>query len=469
MSSNANTHDDNPNPVFSFHNNGQIVDFNLAAEKLLTWWNGDKNQLSADNLNLLQSSNNSTSEIASNGRFISYNISLSDNDNQYTFFGMDITRQKKTDIRFYGLVNEIDEAIFLIDPHDNGRIKEINGTAVRFLGYNREELLQMQVKDIEIEFPIQSKEQWVHHVEHLKGVNSLTLLGRHKRKDGSSFPVEVVLTYKEIDGQDFQMALIRDISQRLQAEKEKEQLKANLISASRLSSLGEMAGGIAHEINNPLAIIASSMDIIEQCLEDDPADQDTIQKMMQITQETVQRISKIVSGLKTVARSSKDLHTQCLSVREVFTDVLGLCQAKFKNQGIDLQVDLNSDSFAEKIHCERVQLSQALINLLTNSFQAVENLEEKWVRIEIDSDEENMKIKITDSGSRISKNIEEKIFNPFFTSKPVGTGAGLGLTMSKTIFEKHDGTLELDQNNTNTCFVASLPRGPKATEIKKAA
>jgi len=105
----------------------------------------------------------------------------------------------------------------------------------------------------------------------------------------------------------------------------------------------------------------------------------------------------------------------------------------------------------------RVQLSQVLLNLLTNAFDEVLSKKEMWVKISVENLEERLVMKVTDSGTGIPKAVQEKIFLPFFTTKDVGKGTGLGLSLSRSIVNRHHGDFFIDNESLNTCFVVSIP------------
>jgi signal transduction histidine kinase len=124
---------------------------------------------------------------------------------------------------------------------------------------------------------------------------------------------------------------------------------------------------------------------------------------------------------------------------------------------VNIQIDLTNENFQLIINCCRVQLSQVILNLLGNSFDAIENLEERWVEVRCEKNEQNLIIKLIDSGNGIPSAIKEKIFQPFFTTKEIGKGTGLGLSLSHSIIKNHQGIFSLDENMKNTCFVITLP------------
>lgn len=125
---------------------------------------------------------------------------------------------------------------------------------------------------------------------------------------------------------------------------------------------------------------------------------------------------------------------------------------------MEIRVELCDPKFSRKLLCDRVQISQVMINFLSNAFDAIESHQEKWVEINCEDDTYFDIITFTDSGHGIPPEVVEKMFNPFYTSKDVGKGTGLGLSISKGIMEKHGGEIMVDRTSKNTCFVLKIPK-----------
>lgn len=243
--------------------------------------------------------------------------------------------------------------------------------------------------------------------------------------------------------------------------------ESKLYESSRLASIGEMAAGVSHEINNPVAIIQGRAIQLKQMFEKGEINKETGIKFIDAIIKTSDRIAKIVKGMRSLARQRDDEPMTVVSIQDVVRDTLELCTTRFKNHGIDLQV---SDVPNISIKCRAVQISQVILNLLNNAHDAIEHLDEKWVKLEVSlKGENNISIKITDSGRGIDSQVSSKIMQPFFTTKDAGKGTGLGLSIARTIVEvEHHGHLYLDQKSSNTCFVVELPKAQQTTASKVA-
>lgn len=229
------------------------------------------------------------------------------------------------------------------------------------------------------------------------------------------------------------------------------------LQASKMAVIGEMAGGIAHEINNPLMIISSSNRLIRKIVENGIEDKPNVLKYCDNIDKTVSRITKIINGLKTVSRDSSNEDFSATPIGEILDDILSLCSEKFRSNGTEIRMDLSLNIFQTNIFCRRIQISQVFLNLFSNSFDAIENHSERWIKIDCEKSGDNLILRFFDSGNGIPLDIQDKLFRPFYTTKEVGKGTGLGLSISKTIISNHKGNIYIEKDTLNTCFVISLP------------
>jgi C4-dicarboxylate-specific signal transduction histidine kinase len=217
---------------------------------------------------------------------------------------------------------------------------------------------------------------------------------------------------------------------------------------SKFSALGVMSSGIAHEINNPLTVIKAKVHQIKKNINNSSPDKTLLD--LDIISKTTDRIHKIVNGLRSFARDSSEDPFERLTSKQVIQASLDLCHERFHQFGVQVIVNHNVDFV---INGRETQLVQVLVNLLSNAFDAITNLNEKWIQVDVN----DYTISITDSGSGIPKAIAEKLMQPFFTTKEVGKGVGLGLSISKGIIADHGGKLFLDTSAPNTRFVIEFP------------
>lgn len=236
--------------------------------------------------------------------------------------------------------------------------------------------------------------------------------------------------------------------------KELEVSKMQLIHSSKMASLGEMASGMAHEINNPLTIIVGKIAVIRVMLEDLEIKNPTIIGEIDKIKETTDRIGKIIRGLRTFSRSSKEDPFELVPLDKIIEETLDLCKERFRVNDIEIKIDKIPKVL---VVCRPGQISQILLNLFNNSFDAIENLHEKWIHLGFKvKANKRILISVTDSGHGIPEKIADKIMEPFFTTKEVKKGTGLGLSIVKGITESHGGQFWLDQDYPNTRFIVEL-------------
>lgn len=240
-----------------------------------------------------------------------------------------------------------------------------------------------------------------------------------------------------------------------------QQVQAQLINTAKMAALGEMAGGIAHEINTPLSIIHLLESQIGELIQEDPIDRKTVLEMIQTISATVIRISTIVRGLRTFSREGGTDKFDHVPLATIIDYTLGLCREKLKYKKVILEIEPFPEDLM--LDCRHVQISQVLLSLITNSCDAIEECSEKWIKIGARKQNGWIEMWVVDSGKGIPEAIRNKVFDPFFTSKPVGQGTGLGLSVAKGIIDSHGGSLRVDEQCENTRFVISLPQRQPGT------
>lgn len=252
-----------------------------------------------------------------------------------------------------------------------------------------------------------------------------------------------------------------DITGQRLCEVEKAKTEKHVLQASKLASIGEVTAGIGHEINNPLAIIKGYIKVIEATLSKNNTLDYTIKTALETQKESVERIIKIVNGLRTYARSDSDI-IEVVEINSILEETLSFLQMIYEKEGII--IEKKSDSQTIFIDGNRGRLYQVFVNLLSNAKDATENLKDRRIFIETFNHGDRAEIKFSDNGCGIKQKDIPHIFNSFYTTKEVGKGTGLGLSIIKNIVENINGTINIvSQEGKGTTFIINIPISRQAT------
>jgi C4-dicarboxylate-specific signal transduction histidine kinase len=238
--------------------------------------------------------------------------------------------------------------------------------------------------------------------------------------------------------------------------KERDEEKVKLMQSGKMASLGEMASGIAHEINNPLAIIGTSALIIKKLISKGQLTDEKLNNIIETISTTVQRISAIITGLKNFSRDSSQEDMKPANVKAIVNETLQFCSKRFKNKNVELIINEFNDDL--EIECNATQISQVVLNLFNNSYDAICDETKAWVELSVINEKNIIKIILSDCGTGIPLDIQDKILQPFFTTKEIGKGTGLGLSISVGIIEMHQGKFYIDTKAKHTTFVIEMPK-----------
>jgi PAS domain S-box-containing protein len=370
-----------------------------------------------------------------------------------------LNQSLKNEKSFNAIFENSPIGIIQLDP--KLRFVAANSAYSKFLGYSKDELLKMSILDVTHPEDLPGTFNAAHILQNENGALH-RFEKRYIHKSGKV--IWGLVTSRGVtlgeNNEQYLFSVVEDITDSRERDAELNATQARLVSAAKMATLGEMAGGIAHEINNPLAIISAKTDIIMTRISDGELDVPKLLTNLNVIKNTTDRIANIVRGLRSFSRNSEADPAKMTKLNTILDDTIALCKERFQNANVDLQVDKAGDY---SIECRATQISQVIMNLLGNSFDAIQNRDIKWVKVSVTGTDQFVNIKVTDCGDGITKEVVEKIMEPFFTTKEVGKGTGLGLSISKGIAESHHGHLTYDSNNANTCFVLELPlKQPKS-------
>lgn len=284
------------------------------------------------------------------------------------------------------------------------------------------------------------------------------------RKDGTAIFVNIRIANSEYSGRKVFLVTTSDITARLLAEQQ-------LIQASKMATLGEMATGMAHELNQPLSVIKTACGFLNRkVIRDEPIERDILRTMSQEIDSHVDRASKIINHMREFGRKS-EVSKEKTQINQVLIKSLDFFQQQLKLREIEVVLDL--DSNLPLIWADANRLEQVFINLLINARDAIERKweegrpeqETKRILLKTSMEEGMVSASITDNGTGIPGAILDKLFEPFFTTKKAGKGTGLGLSISYGIVSDYDGTINVKtEEGKGSSFIVRFPTGSESSE-----
>lgn len=232
----------------------------------------------------------------------------------------------------------------------------------------------------------------------------------------------------------------------------------HMVQTEKLAALGTMAGGVAHEINTPLAVLQMSQEEMCNLMKTAPADPRKIERLVGLLQTSINKIGRITEALRGYATDVQQEDYRSASLAAILEEAQILCHSHLHNGQIDFDFpDYPTDLTLE---CLPHPLSQVIANLLTNAAEAVAtvDLTDKKIRLEVTEIGTWVELRVIDTGPGVSPEIRKRIFDPFFTTKEPGNGPGLGLSYARGIVIAHGGTLEIAEDWPPTIFIVRLPK-----------
>lgn len=337
--------------------------------------------------------------------------------------------------------------------HNDGVVIDVNESLTKIVGYPRDELIGQNIVNLCV-LP-QYHSTIAQNI--LKDfAEPYQVMGI--RKDGTLFPVELEARSVKSKEEKYRVVAIRDVTERVKEEKKKEALEAQLRQSQKLESIGTLASGMAHEINNPLTGIINYADLIGS-----RTDSSQLKEFANAIIKEGNRVTEIVKGLLSFARQDKQGHSRA-RMQDIISAVLAISGATLRKDQIEIQQKIAPS--LPWVNCRSQQIEQVILNLLTNARDALNqrdtsNHEAKVIKISIYRFENDgirwVRTTIEDNGIGISKDIIDRVFDPFFTTKPREKGTGLGLSVSYGIVREHKGRLMVESKpNQYTRFHLDL-------------
>lgn len=232
-------------------------------------------------------------------------------------------------------------------------------------------------------------------------------------------------------------------------------VRAHRAHTARLSALGQMAGGVAHELNTPLQSLLMDLSTAREDLDAPAVDREGLIEVLDDALDTVRYLTEVVSGMRTLSRDAKRDPLQDVPIATALLQVRRLSESRLQSRGVTLLTD-DADA-AWTVRARPSELAQVLVNLVSNATDAVERQDERWIRIEAEQGPAGTEIRVVDSGPGIPEEKRAAIMSPFYTTKAPGEGTGLGLSLSQSLAERMGATLTLIHDASHTTFAIRFP------------
>ncbi|TMH07912.1 MAG: PAS domain S-box protein [Betaproteobacteria bacterium] len=356
----------------------------------------------------------------------------------------------------------VDHALVaLISTDGQGRIVEFNPAAELTFGRLRADMIGQRVSDIVM--PERFRSAHEAGLARLEAGGEARVLGKRQelhalRADGSEFPIEMVLWRTDVGGAAFYTASIVDLTERRNAAQEIERQREALRQSEKLNAMGSLLAGVAHELNNPLAIVMGRATLLESKCDDSALRADA-----QRIREAAERCGRIVRTFLDMARQ-KPVQRRNVQVNDMVRGAVELLQYNLRTGGIDVELRL-ADALPEVL-ADPDQIGQVLLNLLVNAQQALSTtprprrvLIETGLESQRESRAPRVWLRVADNGPGISEEHRAHVFTSFFTTKSAGVGTGLGLSVSRSVIREHGGDLLLEGHGPlgGASFRMSIP------------
>ncbi len=363
----------------------------------------------------------------------------------------------------------VDNALAALVTSDaEGRVVEFNPAAEAMFGRPREQAIGRSVAEVMI--PARYREAHEAGMARMAAGAAPRVLGRRLemqalRADGSEFPIEMVLWRSDTGGSSYYTASIIDLSERRQAQETIERQRDALRQGEKLTAMGSLLAGVAHELNNPLAIVMGRASLLEEKTAGTPLAEDAGR-----IREAAERCGRIVRTFLNMARSKPSARAP-VAVNELIHAAAELLQYGLRSHGIELRLELGTA--LPTVMADADQIGQILLNLIVNGQQALGPVgAPRWLRIGSGLEpprsgrEPRVWVRVQDNGPGVPAALRDAIFEPFFTTKPEGLGTGLGLAVSRGIAREHGGELRVeDAPEGGACFRLSLPISGEAEPL----
>jgi two-component system, LuxR family, sensor kinase FixL len=353
------------------------------------------------------------------------------------------------------ILETVPDAMIVID--ELATVQFFSSAAERLFGYTANEVRGQNVRML---MPPPYREQHDGYLARYRRTGERRIIGIGRvvvgrRKDGSTFPMELSVGEASQTGQRLFTGFIRDLTERQQTERRLHELQDGLLHVSRVRSMGQMAAALAHELNQPLTATANYVRAALRLLASPEPDLERTREAINHAVEQTLRSGEIIRRLRSFVTRG-EVARQAESIAQLIEEASALALIGAKERGVKVLISMDPNLPAVSV--DRVQVQQVLLNLIRNGLEAMETCQMRELVITASVRDKQVLVSVTDTGSGISPEIEARLFQPFVTTK--AEGMGIGLSVCRTIVEAHGGVLWMQRNSGGgSAFRFTLPVG----------
>jgi two-component system, LuxR family, sensor kinase FixL len=373
----------------------------------------------------------------------------------------DITERKTAEIalresetRWRSIVDTVPDAIIVIDAR--GNVESFSPAAERLFGYAAKEVIGRNVRML---MPSPSREAHDGYLGRYARTGERRIIGIGRivvgqRKDGETFPMQLAVGEFTSPGGRFFTGFVRDLTERQEAERRIEDLQTELLHASRLSVMGQMASTMAHELNQPLTAVTNYLEAGRHLLSLGAAQPERLADLIEKAVAQAQRAGEVIRQLRQFV-SKGETERRIHNLNQLVEEALALGLLGARQLGVRVSLDL--DHSLSPVLVDPVQIQQVVLNLVRNAIEAMEAVDRRELTIATRSIDDRIETSVADTGPGIAAELADRLFQPFVTTKK--TGMGLGLSICREIVEAHHGHLTaMGRPSGGTVFRMTLPK-----------
>ncbi len=356
---------------------------------------------------------------------------------------------------FISLLDSAVDGMIIIDRV--GSILTFNRAAQQLFGYQLDEVLQHNVKML---MPNPYHDEHDGYIRNYQQTKERKIIGigrkvHAKTKSGKVFPILLSVGEYQENDQRYYIGIIRDLTEQLEAEQLAKEFRDRLAHVDRISTMGEMASGIAHELNQPLTAISSYVQAAKRRFKNANVDADKMNELLSKVEGQALRAGKVIERMRSLSKAEDTVRDRA-RINDLVKEAIDLLVPEATSRGVELKTEYLASN--KEVIVDTVQIQQVVLNLVRNAIDVtIESGNQKGLieintQINVGNDAE---VSVKDYGGGISDEMSDRLFHPFVTSKSQGTG--LGLSISRSIIDAHGGVLEAENFNSGAIFRFTLP------------